>query len=154
MSGRRLAPRGRRRCLYWQDKRLTDVVFSCGVSTIPSLDAVLTRSPPRPCPGRPRRWGSGGDRGRASHPAVSVLILRVVLFGYLRRSAGSQESSLRLIVGQLLARTLPFLDWARLFWSQCGPMARTAADVDLFLRAIDVPQHSIADPLGQPDADR
>ena len=34
--------------------------------------------------------------------------------------------------------------------SQCGPMARTAADVELFLRAIDVPQHSILDPLVSP----
>jgi fatty acid amide hydrolase len=34
--------------------------------------------------------------------------------------------------------------------SQCGPMARTAADVELFLRAIDVPQHSIMDPLVSP----
>ena len=34
--------------------------------------------------------------------------------------------------------------------SQCGPMARTTADVALLLRAIDNPRHSVLDPLVNP----
>ena len=116
------------------DNPVLVAVITCSRSTV-SREAQVV--------GKRRRSRQG------SHLAVSVLIL-VVLF-VPAAFCGSQESSLRLIVGQILARTLPFLD-KRLFGVSVdrwlGPLPM------LILFCAPSMSHSTASwTLGQPDAD-